>query len=377
MYKTLFFRGIRIETCCFETGKGISEYHATLHVTMTAAPFAEQLSGLLDASVYLSGQYGKNVRPVFKRYFLSDAANQLPLLTEENNAPYAVSIVQQPPLDGSKIALWIYLKSDITTTVVPHGVLEEHNGYRHLWIAGLHVAEKDAYDQTESLFRTYAAVLEQKLFCLENDCIRTWLFVQNIDFQYAGVVKARKKFFEQHRLTAQTHYIVSTGIEGRHASSESLVLLDAYAVKGLQAGQLKYLYAPTHFNPTHEYGVTFERGVCVTYGDRNHILVAGTASINNKGEIVYPGNVAAQTHRVLENIEALLMEAGAGFEHIVQMIVYLRDMSDYPVVNAIMENRFDGLPKITVLAPVCRPGWLIEAECIAIREQYLPSFEAL
>ena len=50
------------------------------------------------------------------------------------------------------------------------------------------------------------------------------------------------------------------------------------------------------------------------------------------------------------------------------MIVYLRDPSDYEVVSAMYEEKFPNIPKVMVLAPVCRPSWLIEMECIAVRK---------
>lgn len=92
---------------------------------------------------------------------------------------------------------------------------------------------------------------------------------------YAGVVKARKEVFITQNLTEKTHYIASTGIEGRHADPSVLVQMDSYAVDGLEPGQIQFLYAPTHLNPTYEYGVTFERGTAVTYGDRKPGLHLG------------------------------------------------------------------------------------------------------
>lgn len=68
--------------------------------------------------------------------------------------------------------------------------------------------------------------------------------------------------------------------------------MDTYAVAGLQPEQIHFLYAPTHLNPTYEYGVSFERGTYVDYGDRRQIFISGTASINNKGEVVYPATFA-------------------------------------------------------------------------------------
>lgn len=65
-------------------------------------------------------------------------------------------------------------------------------------------------------------------------------------------------------------------------------MLDAFAVAGLKPGQIKYLYARTHLNPTYEYGVSFERGTAVDYDDRRQVLISGTASINNRGKCCMP-----------------------------------------------------------------------------------------
>ena len=117
------------------------------------------------------------------------------------------------------------------------------------------------------------------LFC---GSIRTCFFVRDVDVNYAGVVKGRKEEFVRLGLTEKTHYLASTGIQGQIADSRSLVLLDAYAVDGLQAEQIRFLHAPEYLNPTYEYGVTFERGTAVEYGDRKHIFISGTASIGGK-----------------------------------------------------------------------------------------------
>ena len=66
--------------------------------------------------------------------------------------------------------------------------------------------------------------------------------------------------------------------------------------------------------------------------DRKQIFISGTASIDNQGEIMYPGDILKQTERMLENIDTLLQEAGGGLQDIMQAIVYLRDPADYVVV---------------------------------------------
>jgi enamine deaminase RidA (YjgF/YER057c/UK114 family) len=123
--------------------------------------------------------------------------------------------------------------------------------------------------------------------------------------------------------------------------------------------------------------VSFERGTYVDYADRRQVFISGTASINNKGEIMYPKNIVRQTERMWENVETLLAEADCTYEDVGAMIVYLRDTSDYQVVRQMYEKRFPHKPYIIVHAPVCRPGWLIEMECMAVKKtdhQHLPPF---
>ena len=69
---------------------------------------------------------------------------------------------------------------------------------------------------------------------------------------------------------------------------------------------------------------------------------------------------------MIENVGVLLEEAGCGFGQVGSMIVYLRDSADYAVVKDIFDKRFPDCPRVIVQAPVCRPGWLVEMECIAI-----------
>ena len=125
--------------------------------------------------------------------------------------------------------------------------------------------------------------------------------MRDVDTNYAGLVKARLENFLRVGLTPDTHYISSTGIGGLPADTRSLVQLGGYAVKGLEPGQQRYLYALTHLNPTIEYGVTFERGTVVEYGDRAQAFISGTASIDNKGQVVHVGDIVRQTTALWEN----------------------------------------------------------------------------
>ena len=354
----------------YEVPEGVSEYHAMLRITNHRLTFKEQVDCLMEAYDQLMQGEMKGAVAVFKRFFVSDAANQANYLQalHAERSDCALSIIEQPPLDGTKIALWVYIQRGVQTKALANGIYEvKHGAYRHLWMAGACNQASNSEYQMRLLFNDYVMQLLENGCCLADNCIRTWIFVQNVDVNYAGVVKARNEVFATQNLTDKTHFIASTGIAGRHANPKVLVQMDAYAVDGICKEQVHYLYAPTHLNPTYEYGVSFERGTYVDYGDRRQVFISGTASINNKGEIMYPGDIRQQTLRMWENVETLLKEAECTFEHVAHLLVYLRDIADYTIVREMFEERFPNIPKVYLLAPVCRPGWLVEMECMAVK----------
>lgn len=360
--------GVTIQTATYAPQKGVGEWHIMLHVEPRGQQFADQLARIYAAEDMIIQQpQMQGARYVMKRYFLSDSTNQQPLMRQEPDI--AISIIQQQPLDGSKIAAWLYLQSD-TTITHEHGMTVcQHNGYRHLWKMGMYSNEGDSAQQTERLLLDYERDLQHFDATLADNCIRTWFFVRDVDTQYAGLVRARRDNFTQQNLTAQTHYISSTGIGGNPADPHAIIQLGCYALTGFEPQQQRYLYAPTHLNPTYEYGVTFERGTLMEYGDRAHVFISGTASINNKGEVVHVGDIIKQTHRMWENVETLLSEAGTTFDDVMHIIVYLRDTADYDTVSQLFAQRFPHIPTVITLAPVCRPTWLIEMECMAVQER--------
>ena len=57
------------------------------------------------------------------------------------------------------------------------------------------------------------------------------------------------------------------------------------------------------------------------------------------GEMV-AGGIEAQTTQVLDNLQAILTEAGASMDAAVKTTVYLKDIGDFAVVNAIYAKYF-------------------------------------
>ena len=375
--QTFQFENAFAEVFKFDNGTEVKEYHAMIHVRTPRLSFAKQLEAVLNAYNGLIEDKLPGAQAVFKRYFISDAANQQDEVIVADMTDCAKSIIQQAPLDGTKVALWVYFMTNVRTSITHGGLYAiEHNGFKHLWNGSAHNLAANSEYQTRLLFNEYNMQLLEEGCTLKDNCIRTWFFVNDVDLNYGGVVRARNQFFFTQGLTVNTHFIASTGIGGRQADPNVLSQMDNYAIAGIEQEQIHYLYAPTHLNRTSDYGVSFERGTRVDYLDRRHVFISGTASINNKGEIKYPKNIVKQTERMWENVDTLLAEAECTYEDVGYMVVYLRDTADYPLVKEMFEERFHGKPYVIVHAPVCRPGWLIEMECMAVRQVDNPQFKA-
>ena len=317
---------------------------------------------------------------VFRRIFLSDVINQAAmvrdsdLVIETPDNPVAVSIVQQPPLSGAKIALLAYhIESRGKFTkrrIAPKHVLLEQNGVRHLWSTRLCAGACDSSPaavtvQTRKVFIDLVDTLTDLGGTLRDHCVRTWIYLRNVDVFYQGMVDSRTELFTQQGLTADTHYIASTGIEGACAHRSDLVMMDAYSILDLAPGQMTFLNDFEHLCATKDYNVTFERGTRIAYADRAHHFISGTASIDVAGRVVHPGDVLKQLDLALTNVDALLRSGSASLADLMHLLVYLRDPADYASVKAFLSKSFPSLPVLIVQGAVCRPEWLIEVECIA------------
>lgn len=102
------------------------------------------------------------------------------------------------------------------------------------------------------------------------------------------------------------------------------------------------------------------------------VLISGTVAVDAQGQLVGPGDLAAQTRQVYENIGLLLNAAGGGFEHVVRMNYYLADIERWPEVSPIRKEYLVApYPASTAVevTRLVRTEWLIEIEAEAIIPQ--------
>ena len=281
------------------------------------------------------------------RFHLSDAANQGGIL-RETLGDRPASVTEQPPAAGTRASLeaWILAGAERRVRVEYSPV----------------VTEGDSEAQMYELFRRLSQHADRGR--LDRSVLRTWIYCRDVDNNYAGVVRGRNRCFDEHGMTER--YLASTGIGGGAADPHQLVAMDALVRDGIPPEQTP-LRALENLSPTALYGVRFERGMRVGWRDRDWLLVSGTASIDKHGNVLYVGKIGEQCRRVLENISALLEEGGATLADVCTATVYLRDPAELATVKAAFDAAFPGIPLVYLRAPVCRPTWLVECECIAAR----------
>ena len=70
------------------------------------------------------------------------------------------------------------------------------------------------------------------------------------------------------------------------------------------------------------------------------LFVSGQVPIDPATGGVIEGDIAAQTHRVFQNIGEILKAGGASFDHVVRTTVFLADMNDFAAMNAVYATYF-------------------------------------
>ncbi len=88
------------------------------------------------------------------------------------------------------------------------------------------------------------------------------------------------------------------------------------------------------------------------------------------GEMV-GSDVQTQTHRVLQNLQAVLRSAGSSLNSVLKTTVFLSTMSDFQAMNTVYTTYFQGIaPARSTIAVAELPRKaLVEIECVALVEE--------
>jgi reactive intermediate/imine deaminase len=104
----------------------------------------------------------------------------------------------------------------------------------------------------------------------------------------------------------------------------------------------------------------------VRFGDL--LFISGVAPLDEAGKVVGGDDPAEQTRQVFRNMKKVLDAAGAGFEDILRVTVYLTDVADRTRINPVRKEYFGATRPASTLIGVAQlavPGMKVEIEAIA------------
>src|SRR5262245_38953642 len=84
------------------------------------------------------------------------------------------------------------------------------------------------------------------------------------------------------------------------------------------------------------------------------IYLSGQIPLDPQTMQVIEGDIAAQTHRVLRNLQAVLAAAGSTLEHVLKTTVYLKDMDEFAAMNKVYGEYFTANPPARATVEVAR-----------------------
>ena len=103
--------------------------------------------------------------------------------------------------------------------------------------------------------------------------------------------------------------------------------------------------------------------------DGDLVFTAGQIALTPDGESLDDEPVSVQTERALDNLEAVLEEAGSSLDNVLKTTVYLADIDDFEEMNETYASYFDDEPpaRSAVQAGALPLGMAVEIEAVATR----------
>ena len=97
------------------------------------------------------------------------------------------------------------------------------------------------------------------------------------------------------------------------------------------------------------------------------LFCSGQIPLDPKSGQIVPGDITAQTRRVLDNIAAVLRAERLTFDHVVKTTIFLTDLGDFQTVNEVYGSCFKNQPpaRSTVQVAALPKGAKVEIEVIA------------
>lgn len=73
----------------------------------------------------------------------------------------------------------------------------------------------------------------------------------------------------------------------------------------------------------------------------NTLYISGQIPINPQTGKLVEGDIAKETMQCMENLKAILTEAGMTFENVVKSSIFISDMNQFSEINTVYSEYFD------------------------------------
>ena len=99
----------------------------------------------------------------------------------------------------------------------------------------------------------------------------------------------------------------------------------------------------------------------------NFLYTSGQISLDAETMEMVTGSIEIETEKVLQNLEAILMEDGLNLNHVIKTTVYLSDLGDFSKMNQVYESFFsDNKPARACVQVAALPkGAKVEIDAVA------------
>ena len=97
------------------------------------------------------------------------------------------------------------------------------------------------------------------------------------------------------------------------------------------------------------------------------LFISGQIGLIPKTGELIEGGLSSQTNQILDNIEAICGAASTNLQHILKLTIYLTDLSQFALINELMQNRFQAPypARATVEISALPKNALVEIEAVA------------
>jgi len=378
------------EVCIRAVRSGeIEEIHATAVPADPSADAAAQTRAMYGAILERIDDVA-SVRPVVERVFGDLSAKETFLATRAEALAAAglspdtpVTTLECKPVDGAALAgvqaTFLRLGEGVPTTPLYDGgrCCGVHVGtakVERVYLSSMNGVLSDddpgdATTQAQRMFERTAATLASAGFGYRS-VVCTRIYVRRLLEWYDAFNAVRTPFYASLNLgpyNDERSVPSSTGIQGKMSDACECVM-DVTAVKHADGRAIPFvkLHNPLQ-NEATDYGSAFARGGAVEVPGAKHVIISGTASIDEHGTSVHIDDPEGQARRTMENFEAILGAGGAGPADLYQATWYCREAAYASVVRDEMKRRgWPAFPYVTVVADVCRDDLLVEIDGAAI-----------